>query len=48
MDPEFDHMVQQAQVRGNGPQNRGDAGVPDKQAFLLAAEHLSNKSVLQW
>jgi hypothetical protein len=37
MDPDFERMVAQAQVR---PQNRGDVGVPDKQVFLLAAEYL--------
>ena len=39
MDPDFERMVAQAQVR---PQNRGDVGVPDKQVFLLAAEYLPN------
>ena len=30
MDPEFERMMAQAQTRGGGPQNRPDAGVPDK------------------
>jgi hypothetical protein len=34
MDPDYERMVAQAQVRG-APQNRGDVGVPDKQVFLF-------------
>lgn len=30
MEPDFEHMVSQAQLRAGAPQNRADAGVPDK------------------